>query len=468
MPAGDKYLVNINGAEHQAFTDSEPWYPASPRDPRHHELIGNATTQFLDAFLKKDKDALQALRDGALENSSDGLLQQKNKTGSAVVKTTPVPVVSPADGAARFEQLFFRLDKDANGRLQRAEIPPQMQRLLNGFDRLDSDADGALSEREFVEQLSRYSDRQDTRRHATNQAPAVFRPVPEQGPYKVMVIDNTILHDNERNRNLALRITYPDAAGAFPLLLISHYSGGNRHAYNELTAFLSSHGYVCITPDHADSATGRSGSMNFDAISQRTRDLSFILDSLPELTRVQPLLSGRIDTHHIGTVGHYLGALMAGLQSGVRWYPPEVRQPVSMTDARVKAVVMISPTGIGQGLTEHSWDKVTIPSMTVTGSGDSSQRTGKMAEWRTDGYRLSPAGEKYLVFIDGYHSEGDPSRPGTVTYNEAVGDVSAAYVYSAVQKFLDAYLKQDASAKNWLVSGKMSALSGSTVEISHR
>jgi hypothetical protein len=106
--------------------------------------------------------------------------------------------------------------------------------------------------------------------------------------------------------------------------------------------------------------------------------------------------------------------------------------------------------------------------MTVTGSGDSSQRTGKMAEWRTDGYRLSPAGEKYLVFIDGYHSEGDPSRPGTVTYNEAVGDVSAAYVYSAVQKFLDAYLKQDASAKNWLVSGKMSALSGSTVEISHR
>jgi predicted dienelactone hydrolase len=469
MPMGDKYLVNIIGAEHQAFTDSEPWYPASPRDPRHHELIGRATTLFLDAFLKKNQDALQALRDGDLSRTFPGLIQQKNKTGSAAAVTMPVPVASVPDDTAWFQQLFSSLDSDANGSLQRSEIPSRMQRLLKGFDRIDRDADGVLSEREFVDQLSRYSNGVNgPGRRTANQAAATKAPLLEQGPYDAKAIDDVVLHDAERNRKLVMRITYPDAAGAFPLVLISHYSGGNRHAFNELTAFLTSHGYVCVTLDHADSSTGRSGSMKLEAIQQRTRDLGFILDSLAELASVQPLLSGRIDAHRIGTVGHYLGALMAELEAGVRWYPPAGGKPLSMTDTRVNAVVMISPTGIGQGLTEHSWDKLTIPAMTITGSGDSSKRTGKSAEWRTDGYRLSPAGDKYLVYIDGYRSEGDPSRPGTVTYNEAVGDASAAYVYIAVQKFLDAYLKQDVSAQNWLVSGKLSALSGNRVKISHR
>jgi predicted dienelactone hydrolase len=44
LPSGDKYLVDIVGAEHDAFTDSDPWYPSGPRDPRHHDWIGEATT----------------------------------------------------------------------------------------------------------------------------------------------------------------------------------------------------------------------------------------------------------------------------------------------------------------------------------------------------------------------------------------------------------------------------------------
>lgn len=471
MPPGDKYLLNIIGAEHQAFTDSEPWYPASPRDPRHHELIGKATTQFLDAFLKADADALQALRNKSLSRQSDDVLQQRDKTDPSTAGFSMVgqPVASAEADTERFLQMFSRLDTDANGRLHKAEIPVQMKRLLKGFERLDKDASGDLSRDEFVEQLSRYNKAlHDANRKGAKQLAVTVSPRHVQGQYKVKTIEELILRDVEGKRELVLRATYPDAAGKFPLVLISHYAGGNRQAYDELTAFLSSHGYVCVIPDHADAISGRSGSIKFDAIQQRTLDLGLILDSLIESNGEQPLLASRIDTRRIATIGHYLGALMAGIQSGVRWYPAQGDVPLSMTDARVKAVVLISPTGLGQGLRQDSWDSVNTPSMTITGSGDSSQRTGKQAEWRTDGYRLSPAGDKYLVFIDGYHSKGDPSQPGTVTYQEAVGDTHAAYVYIAAQKFLDAYLKQDASAKNWLLSGEMSVPGDDVVDITYR
>jgi len=51
-PPGDKFLVEIKDAEHNAFTDSVPYYPARQRDPRHHLWIQQATTAFLDAYLK--------------------------------------------------------------------------------------------------------------------------------------------------------------------------------------------------------------------------------------------------------------------------------------------------------------------------------------------------------------------------------------------------------------------------------
>ena len=62
LPPGDKYLVEIKDAEHNAFTDSVPYYPARERDPRHHGWIQQATTAFLDAYLKGDGERLGWLR----------------------------------------------------------------------------------------------------------------------------------------------------------------------------------------------------------------------------------------------------------------------------------------------------------------------------------------------------------------------------------------------------------------------
>ena len=78
LPPGDKFLVEIKDAEHNAFTDSVPYYPARQRDPRHHLWIQQATTAFLDAYLKGEAKAREWLQRAARQGlrQAEELLQE--------------------------------------------------------------------------------------------------------------------------------------------------------------------------------------------------------------------------------------------------------------------------------------------------------------------------------------------------------------------------------------------------------
>lgn len=108
MAPGGKYLVEIRGAEHNAFTDSEPYYPARPRDPRHHEWIQRATTAFLDAYLRGDNAAAQWLRDGVLEKETGGECRQDHK-GAAAASAPMAPAARL--GGARFAAVEDYLER---------------------------------------------------------------------------------------------------------------------------------------------------------------------------------------------------------------------------------------------------------------------------------------------------------------------------------------------------------------------
>src|SRR5215472_184079 len=71
--------------------------------------------------------------------------------------------------------------------------------------------------------------------------------------FKLKVIDDVILTDAPRGKKLPIKITYPDAAGKFPLIIFSHGAGGSKAAYPQLISYWCQHGYVCIQPTHADS-----------------------------------------------------------------------------------------------------------------------------------------------------------------------------------------------------------------------
>ncbi|MBM4089764.1 MAG: hypothetical protein FJ276_10100 [Planctomycetes bacterium] len=79
LPSGGKYLVEIADAEHNAFTDSVPYYPARERDARHHGWICEAVTAFLDAHLKGEEAARAWLDRKELEEAAQGVCRQESK-----------------------------------------------------------------------------------------------------------------------------------------------------------------------------------------------------------------------------------------------------------------------------------------------------------------------------------------------------------------------------------------------------
>jgi predicted dienelactone hydrolase len=64
LPAGGKYELVLDGAEHSAFTDRELPGASAPRNPNHHRAILAISTAFWDAWLERDP-AARAWLDGA-------------------------------------------------------------------------------------------------------------------------------------------------------------------------------------------------------------------------------------------------------------------------------------------------------------------------------------------------------------------------------------------------------------------
>jgi predicted dienelactone hydrolase len=54
LPAGGKYELVLNKAEHSAFTDRPLPGDSQPRNPNHHRAILAVTTAFWDAYLQND------------------------------------------------------------------------------------------------------------------------------------------------------------------------------------------------------------------------------------------------------------------------------------------------------------------------------------------------------------------------------------------------------------------------------
>lgn len=63
------------------------------------------------------------------------------------------------------------------------------------------------------------------------------------------------MRDIARNRAFPVDVWYPEAtggAGALPLFLFSHHSGGSRRASTLFSTHLASHGYLVAAMDHSE------------------------------------------------------------------------------------------------------------------------------------------------------------------------------------------------------------------------
>lgn len=151
-----------------------------------------------------------------------------------------------------------------------------------------------------------------------------------------------MLFDKKRNRPVTTEIWYPtkdttkinvtaeypfelprtskDAdldPGTFPLILLSHGTGGNRISLMWLACELASNGFIVAAVDHYGNTLDNKIPEHFVKVWGRPLDISFALDNILD----NPKFNAKIDTTKIGMAGFSLGGYTAiALAGGILDY----------------------------------------------------------------------------------------------------------------------------------------------------
>lgn len=314
-------------------------------------------------------------------------------------------------------------------------------------------------------------------------------PYSTPGESKVNVVESLTLDDKHRGKNIETLVRYPDGVGTFPIVVFSHGSLSNKETFGPASEHWASHGYVVIHPNHADArssigtrgvsqsrlggAAGNSGRI------ERIKDVTSVLDSLDQVEIEIPALKGKLNRDAVAVAGHSFGAYVAQCHGGVKTLFDDKLE--NLSDPRVKCVIPISAQGESQsyGLTADSWTDAKTPAMHITGTRDRSapdRPGGQFGDVSTKvvPFERSPRGGKYLLIIEGATHVSFGGRLGLMRNDplrnkQLTTKADAASLTKSVSlAFLEAYLKQDASAKAWLEGQPSAAWLGSQAKLQRK
>ena len=270
--------------------------------------------------------------------------------------------------------------------------------------------------------------------------------------------------DAERDREIPLRVYLPSQRDAAPVVLFSHGLGGSRAGSKFLGDHWSARGYVAVFLQHpgSDDSVWRNqplaeraaamrkaaGGQNF---SLRAKDVPAALDQLDKWNKASDHpLAGRIDLSQVGMSGHSFGAVTTQAVSGQSF--PLVG--ASLTDARIKAALVLSPSRPARGDVNKAFADVRIPWLLMTGTKDIATIGGASIgvadmEARYAVFPALPAGNKYELVLDGAEHSVFTDRPlpgeagqRNPNHHRIILALSTA--------FWDAYLRGDPQAQKWL------------------
>jgi predicted dienelactone hydrolase len=284
--------------------------------------------------------------------------------------------------------------------------------------------------------------------------------------YPVGVISSITLHDDARHRDIPILIYYPKSPHPerFPIILFSHGAGGSRDGYDYLGRAWAEHGYISIHPTHKGSdrsmlkrgrplvnlRTIRAMMEDPSNLILRPQDIAFLLNTLPTLEEIVPVLKNRADPTRVGVAGHSLGAYTSLAVAGSTVYPPGQTKR-TLGDTRPLAYLALSPQGANElhgPFHSDSWMPVARPIFLVTGTEDRGFGT-ESPSWRTEAYRGLRPGHKYLAILRGanHMDFADTQLDGTVRNTRI-----HRWLQKATNLFWDAYLKRDSDALTRLQS----------------
>lgn len=198
-----------------------------------------------------------------------------------------------------------------------------------------------------------------------------------------------------------------NARPAYPVLVISHGTGGTAEELDWIASSLAAHGYIVAGVNHpGNNAFGPLTREGFVLWWERATDLSEVLDGM----LADPTFGAHIDRHKIGAVGFSLGGYtvleLAGARTDLQGFeaychspaadsnchPPAEktgagagasapaplpaaavaslkRSGASYRDPRIKAVLAMAPA-LGKALDPQSLTHVDIPIRLIAGTAD--------------------------------------------------------------------------------------------------
>ncbi|RJS17466.1 hypothetical protein DRW03_27880 [Corallococcus sp. H22C18031201] len=98
-----------------------------------------------------------------------------------------------------------------------------------------------------------------------------------------------------------------DAHERYPVVLMSHGSGGSAINQSWLATDLAAHGFIVIAVNHVGNMVGDNSPEGYVRAWERPKDFSFVLDSVLK----DPAWGPRIDAERIGAAGHSMGGYTA-------------------------------------------------------------------------------------------------------------------------------------------------------------
>lgn len=298
---------------------------------------------------------------------------------------------------------------------------------------------------------------------------------PITGPSEVASNRNLTIEREGRDRPIEIKATWPKGSGKCPVIVLSHGMGGSKDVGAPLANSWASNGYIVLAPTHLDSFEYMSADQRRQYLAgqsaefvkhfrSRPEDVTAMIDKIAEIERQEPALKGRMDLTRLGMAGHSFGAhttmLIAGTELG------GLRR-MSFADKRFKCALMLSPQGIGGGLTKESWKPVTMPMMVISGTEDKSMMDRDVTpESRQDPYKYSSSKDKFLVWIEGAnHGLGGISGVRSQRINAPNSD-HLKWVQTASLAFFDGYLADKGEGRSYLASNSLTDLSHNKLTLS--
>lgn len=276
-----------------------------------------------------------------------------------------------------------------------------------------------------------------------------------EGEHQVS-IERLNFRDESRGRDVPLVVYHPsnkEDLDKSPVVVFSHGLAGNEYTYRYFGKHLASHGYTVLQPTHVGSNTSsfvkRPGLNIFSQkeLIDRGKDVSFALDLLQD-GKLSKEISEKVDLENVALAGHSFGALTAQAMAGVVVKDHEGKE-VPIQDDRFDAFIGMSPYGDSLpthllGMDPSTFDRIEKPLLTLSGDIDRLFTGTKGAKVHLDTFHGASSEHKYHVVIDKTLHAAFAQMYGLI-------GVTAALTNSTSMAFLDANLKGDKKAHDYLV-----------------